>query len=477
MNRSAGSRTASCRRAVRVVINFLLPFAGAMASFAQAPWPSAPAPLDALVEEALRSNLALAGQSIEVDRAAARLAEARSRFLPRIDLAARYTVADGGRTIDVPVGDLLNGAYATLNQYLASQGLPPRFGQVANQSIPLLRESEQETKVRLTQPLYAPAISRGARAARAGLAAREAQRTAYRRQLRAEVHEAYFRHIQAAAGVAIYTSALELVEESLRVNRTLAAQDKVTDDVVLRAQAEAATVRQQLADAVKGRDLARSYLNFLLNRPLATPVPELAESAASAYGSMLEKVELPVLEATRREELAALDAARSAARANAEAVAARRRPTLALAIESGIQGENYRTGADARYSMGSVVLDWNLFDGAERRNATAQARADERRVALQHEETRLQTELQLQEARDEFLVARSALTTAGLRRDSAREAYRLIARREAEGLASQITVLDARTTLTSAELNFVSSRARLAIAAARLDRAATLSPL
>lgn len=440
-------------------------------------WPAAPAPLDALVEQAWRSNLALAGQAIEVERAEARLAEARSRFLPRLDLAARYSVADGGRTIDVPIGDLLNGAYATLNQYLSNQGMPPRFGSVANQSIPLLRASEQETKLRLTQPLYAPAISRGAQAARSGLVAREAQRTAYKRQLRAEVHEAYFRHAQAVVGVAIYASARELVEESLRVNRALAAQDKATGDVVLRAQAEAAAVHQQLADAAKSRDLARSYLNFLLNRPLATPVPELAESVASDYSRVLEQIELPGLDTTRREELAALDAARSAARASADALAARRRPTLALAVESGIQGESYRTRTEARYSMGSVVLDWNLFDGAERSNATAQARAEERRVALQQEETRLQLDLQLQEARDEFLVARSALTTAALRRDVAREAHRLIARRETEGMASQVAVLDSRTALTSAELNFAATRARVAIAAARLDRVATLTPL
>jgi len=108
-----------------------LTVASAAAEIAATPWPSAPAPLGALVEQAWRSNLALAGEVIEIDRATARLAEARSYFLPRIDLAARYTIADGGRTIDVPVGDLLNGAYATLNHYLAGQGQPARFSPVA----------------------------------------------------------------------------------------------------------------------------------------------------------------------------------------------------------------------------------------------------------------------------------------------------------------------------------------------------------
>ncbi|MBI2518447.1 MAG: TolC family protein [Opitutae bacterium] len=440
-------------------------------------WPAAPAPLAALVDEALRSNLALAGESLEVERAAARLTEARSHFLPRLDLAARYSRADGGRTIDFPAGDLLNGAYSTLNQYLVSQGQPARFPAISNQSIALLRDHEQETKLRLTQPLYAPAISRGVQAARAGLAARAAALTAYRRQLRAEVHEAFFRHEQAVAAVDIYRSALGLVEESLRVNRSLVAHDRATEDVALRAEAEVAAVQQQLQDAAKERDLARSYLNFLLNRPLTTPIAPLDAAEAARFAAALAKVDIPAADAAHREELTALDRAQAASRANTGAVQARQRPTLALAVEGGIQGESYRTGTGRDYAIGSLVLDWNLFDGAQRRSELAQARVDERQAGHRLAETRQQLDLQLQQARDEFTVARTGLATAGLRRDAARAAYRLVARREAEGLANQVTVLDARNTLTSAELNLVITRSRLCIAAARLDRAATLTPL
>jgi outer membrane protein TolC len=441
------------------------------------PWPSPPATVEALVAEAWQSNLALAGESLEVERAAARLAEARSHFLPRLDLSARYSVADGGRTIDLPLGDLLNGAYATLNQYLVFQGQPARFPTIENQSISLLRSREQDTHLRLTQPLYAPEIKRSVAAARAGLAAREAQLAAFRRQLRAEVHDAFFRHEQATAAIGIYASALDLVEESLRVNRSLAKNDKITDDVVLRAEAEVATVRQQLAEATATRDLARRYVNFLLNRPLETPLPSLADDEASHYADALATAEIPAADSTTREELASLRLAKNAARQAADAVQARRRPTLALAIDGGSQGESYRTGKGSGYAMGSLVLDWNLFDGHERRSQIAQARIDERQSARQLTAAEQQLALQVQQARDDFATARIALHAASLRRDAARAAYRLVARREAEGLANQLTVLDARNTLTSAELNYIVTRARLATAAADFDRAAALTPL
>ena len=442
-----------------------------------APWPAAPAAPGALVAEAERSNLALAGDALEVERAAAALEEARSHFLPRVDFAARYSRADGGRTFDLPVGDLLNGVYSTLNQYLASQGQPARFPTIANQALPLLRPREQETKLRLTQPLYAPEVSGGVRAAHAGLAARTAGHAAFRRQLRAEVLQAYYRYLQAAGAAEIQAAATGLVQESLRVNRSLAAHDKITDDVVLRAEAELAAVVQQAQEAVRDRDLARSYLNFLLNRPLTTAIPVPAPAVWDDYAAALEAAAVPTLGLDAREELIALAEVRQAATATAAAVGARQRPSVGLAVEGGIQGEDYGFGRGRNYALGSVVMEWNLFDGHERHSQLAQARLTLREAERRLAETRLQLGLQLQQARDEYAVSLAALATARRRLEAARAGYRLVARREAEGMASQLTVLDARTTLTAAELNLAITRARLFTAAAQLDRAATLTPL
>jgi outer membrane protein TolC len=440
-------------------------------------WPAAPATLENLAAEGWRSNLALAGEAIELERAAARLEEARSHFLPRLDLAARYSRADGGRTIDFPTGDLLNGAYATLNQYLAAQGQPARFPTLTNQSIPLLRDREQETKLRLTQPIYAPAISRSVTAARAGLAAQEWQYAAYRRQLRAEIEEAVLRHRLAEAVLGIHDSALALVRESLRVNRSLVDNGKATEDQVLRAEAEVAAVEQQRQDAAKDRDLARSYVNFLLNRPLDTPLGSLPGGELDAWSQALAAAEPPVPSVGGREELQALARAEAAAHAGSEAVRARQLPTVALAVEGGIQGEAYRTGAGSNYALGSLVLEWNLFDGSQRHSEAAQARLDERQASRRRAEATHQLALQLQQASDEFTVARTGLEAAGSRRTAARESYRMVARRETEGMSSQLTVLDARNTLTSAELNYEITRTRLLVAAVRLDRAAALTPL
>ncbi|NJO25856.1 MAG: TolC family protein, partial [Bacteroidia bacterium] len=50
------------------------------------------------------------------------LKEARSLFLPTTWFETQYTLANGGRTIDIPVGNLMNPVYKTLNQLTGTNG-------------------------------------------------------------------------------------------------------------------------------------------------------------------------------------------------------------------------------------------------------------------------------------------------------------------------------------------------------------------
>lgn len=457
----------------------LLAAAAALATGARAEFrAAAPVVAERYVAEAFAQNLALQGRTLDVAQARARLAEVRGAWQPRLDFLARYTVADGGRTIDIPTGDLLNNVYSTLNDYLRSQGQPPTFPQVSNQSIAFLRDHEQETKLRLTQPIWRPEISRGIDAARAAAGGREAQLAAYRRELRLAVLTGYYRYLQAEAAVGIFASTEKLTAEAVRTNRVLLANDKVTEDRVLRAEADDLAVRQQRTEAERDRNSARAYFNFLLNRPLRTaikraPDDELRGDAAT----LLAEAEPEGLTPDRREELLALQRSVQAATANEAAAKARSYPTLSLAVEGGIQGTNYRTGGEANFVQGSLVADFNLWDGRQHRSQREQARIERRKAELALAEAREQLGLQLQQADDEFRAAVAACRAAELRAEAASRAFAIVAQREREGMVNQLSFLDARNELTRAELDRAISRQRLFIAAAGLDRAAALTPL
>jgi outer membrane protein TolC len=460
------------------VVSFLLLAAMAAVPGFAAEWPRRPAVVEALIDQAMKANLTLQSQGVDVEIGMERLREARSYYQPKLDFTARYSRAEGGRTIDLPVGDLLNPAYDALNQLSAAQGGQGGFSHVSNQSIDLLRGREQETKLTLVQPLYRPEITRGVKARRADWESREAQLAAYRRELRLQVETGYYRWAQTEMVAKILESAASVTTEALRVNRSLFSVDKITEDRVLRAEADDLEIQQQRLEAERDRKLALAYLNFLLNRPLDTQLTsptngELANYVHSVTGISLQST--PLID--RREELLALTKAIDAAAAAEGVERARRYPTLAFAAEGGVQGENYRTGHGYNYGMASLIAQVNVWDGKALSSRQRQARLERSKLELQLERARQQMALDAERSIDELRAAIAACQTAERRREASARVFEIVNRREREGLASQLSFLDARSEFTRAELNLEVVRQRLLIAVAALDRATAATPL
>ena len=225
-----------------------------------------------LVSDALTANLELDGAGAQTAQRLAALDQARAQYLPSLDLSARYTRADGGRTIDFPVGDLLNPVYATLNQITGGS----RFAPVANQEINFQRSREQDTNVSLTQPLYDPRISAGRAAAQSQYEAASAARTALAGRIERDMREAYYRWLHARAQIGIFDTTLELAEENRRINDSLFRNGKITRDLVFRAEADLLEVQQSQLGAQNAERLAQSYVNLIRNAPFDRTLPTVA---------------------------------------------------------------------------------------------------------------------------------------------------------------------------------------------------------
>src|SRR3954463_7241697 len=341
--------------------------------------------IDGYVREGLKSNLALRAQSLEVERAEAALDAARARYFPEAAFAARYTRAEGGRTIELPLGDALNPAYQTLNDLLVQQGQQPRFPVVQNETINFLREREQDTHISLRLPLIAPAIPAAVRAQRELLGASEYSRQAVGRRLKRDITVGYLDWLSAVRTQGIVDASVTLLNENLRVNDSLHRNGKITQDQVLRARAELLAVTQQSREARNGASQARSYLNFLLNRPLDTALENADVAPAVAVSThALEELRRSALD--NRPELAQLAHLSRASDAQTRAAKADLWPTLSLGADGGIQGEEYEFGRGSNYATVSVLLNWTLFDGGARRAAVRQANAVARRTQTQYDE-------------------------------------------------------------------------------------------
>ena len=448
--------------------------------------------LQRLIDEGVQSNLALQQREIDLQRSRQLLREVRGGFFPDLSVQARYSRAAGGRTIDLPIGDLVNPAYQTLNDLLAARGEDHNFPTVENQTIRFLREREQETTLQLRQPLFAPRVWYGAQAQRHQVESEEASVDAFRRELVRDIKIAYYRVRQAKRAIDILGAAERLVAENQRTNERLYAANAVTQDAVFRAEAEALDVRQQRAEARARYNRARQQLNFLVNRPLETPldtarvpvevlveresaqVIQPLQAALQPASQLVDSSASPALDSERRPELRALTAAADAAEDQRRLAQSAYLPEVSLAVDGGIQGSSYGFTGDRPFVLASVVLRWNLFNGFADAARTEQAALTAQRLRIQREETALRIRQQVQSAWDDVQVARHSLQTAKARVRAARESFRITNRRAEEGRANQVTFLDARTTRTDAELNLSITRFDLLTRLAELEFAAGL---
>jgi outer membrane protein TolC len=149
---------------------------------------------------------------------------------------------------------------------------------------------------------------------------------------------------------------------------------------------------------------------------------------------------------------------------------------VAVALDYGVQGNEYRFSRDADFTVISVVASWNLFNGGRDAARAEQARLTSRRFALQSEDTRRGVELQTRLAWQAAAVARAAISTAADQRAAAERTWELVRRRAEEGLASPLELSEARTQLTAAELNEVFTTYDYYLRRVALDRAAAIEP-
>jgi len=430
--------------------------------------------VEALVAAGLERNLGLAAQELDLQRAEQALNEARAALRPQIDLNARYSVSRGGREINLPVADLLNPVYASLNQLLLQQGQAGQFPQIDETGFSLLREHEQDTRITLRQLLYAPAARANIDRFVAEREAFDADLQRFRQQLARDIRVAYYSWSQTRAALAIIDSSLTVLAENVRVSQALYDNGKVTRDQVLRAEAERLELEQERSRAQAQVALARRYLNFLLDWPLDQQI------AASRQLQPLPVLSLPSLESLEqqtlmgRQELARLDAALRAAEAAEAAAKASRGPTLMAQLDVGIQGETYGFGPGKNQSVASLVLSVPISDGGARRSRQAQARLQRESLEISRRLLEKQLRLDLRASLEQLDTALKGYSSAEARVEAAREAFRIASRKRDVGTINQVEFIDSERAQTRAQLNLNLTRFQVLIRRAELAYAAAL---
>jgi outer membrane protein TolC len=426
--------------------------------------------LDTYVQQGLQENIVLKGKYFSYQQSLQSLEEARGLFFPDVSLQARYTVADGGRVIEFPIGDLLHPVYSTLNMLTASKQFTPLIENSGNQEFMFYRPTEHETKLELVQPIFNKRIYHNRKIKENLVHAAKADMEAYKRELVKEIKTAYFQYLQARETVDLLNNTLALVEENIRVNKRLHENNLITRENIYQAVANKEEVVQQLAGAEATKKTSRAYFNFLLNKDLNAEVQVDQNIMLHDYTAIPKGA----VDQPHREELEMVEYSINAAGEKIKLDNASRVPNLMAVVDYGFQGEEYRFTGDDDFLLASLVLRWNIFQGFQNKAKVQQGYLEKKKAELRYEGLQKRIDLEIIESYNNLLASVKKITAAREQFKAAKEAHRLVNKKYREGMASQLELINARTNMTNASENLIIQKYMYFIEYAAYERSAGL---
>lgn len=430
--------------------------------------------LETYINIALDSNLSLQKSDYEVQKRYREIQKARSLFYPSISINARYTVAEGGRVIDFPVGDLLNPVYQNLNAnndiiyFLVPDNKPPKYPEISNQSYNFYRPHEHETKLSATQPIFSPEIYYNSKISEDIFKAEKINRDLVKTELITEVKKSYFLYLKTLKIDELIDKTKLILKENLRVNMKLYENDKVTKDKIYSSQLELQKLNQQKSVAVKNMKSAQAYFNFLLDKDLNSEI-KVDTNIQTAFTNF----NLSALQDTassKRHEIQMLDIYSNLADKKIKLYKSQTLPDIYANVDYGFQGEEYKFDNQNDFMLASLVLQWGLFKGLKNTRELQKAEIEKDIIELEKDEVYKKIRLEVQQSYYELQAAQEAVQTAKIRLKTAKAAFKIVDKKYQNGQAGLLEFQNARNEMTSAEINLIISKYDYLIQQAEFER-------
>ncbi|EDM36105.1 outer membrane efflux protein [Pedobacter sp. BAL39] len=390
-------------------------------------------PLDKYIAEAISNNLGLKQQDFALQKSLYALKEAKGLFLPEVEFNTSYVTSGGGRKIEIPIGDLLNPVYSTLNNLTNSS----RFPQVKNVSQAFNPTNYYDAKLHTTMPLYNAEVIYNSRIKKEQISYQQAQLSVYKRELVKQVKLGYYGYQQSLQSLKILENGLLLANENLRINQSMVKNGKAIRTVVSRAENEVAGLQAQLGDAKATSLNAAAYFNFLLNRPLD----------AAIEADFQQPLVKDTTAGGQREELAAMASATQLNELSLRMTKSNMLPKLSTFLDLGSQGDFIKVNGETPYYLFGVTLSWNIFSGNRNNNKIQQAQLELRSAHTQLEQVEQQLQMEVLTAKNRLEAANQAFSAAQSQVSLSEQYFKDQQRLYKEGQALYLELLDAQTRL------------------------------
>lgn len=422
--------------------------------------------LDNYVRQGLDSNLVIVQKELSLKKALNGLASAKSLYLPNVSFDMTYTTASGGRSIDLPIGDMLNPVYATLNQLTNSMSFPS----ITNQQINFLPKNYYDARIRTSIPLINTDIKHNKEINKHLSVISQQEIEIYERELVMEIKIAYYNYRSAVDAVAIYQNALSLAQEGKRVHEKLLEVGKGLPAYVIRANAEIAQHEAKIAEAQQQEKNAKYYFNALLKRDKNEDI--LVEK----YTVPIEYPGIPSA-AKDREELESLATnvaiQETLVKMNKQVYI----PKLNAFLDLGSQAEGMRVNRHSAYYMLGAQLSFPIFSGNRNKLKVQESQLAVAEAQNKLEQAKQQLGLVVDIAQNEVLSTYKNYESTVAQLEAADTYQRLIQRGFAAGVNTYIETVDARTQFINAKLAHNIASYKYLSAWAKYEREAATYPL
>lgn len=292
--------------------------------------------------------------------------------------------------------------------------------------------------------------------------------TALREEYLLRVAAAYFNALLAGRDLEIADANVERLTTYRNAAEKRLKVGEITKTVLLRADAELSGAKSDRLRAANGRELAMA----VLARVAGIEGPYTIKEEAAV------REELPSLEALQdtalaeRTDLRSQEMAKIIAQEQVRFTRGSFWPTISfLGGYSRYDQHPVSSSLNRESAFGTVSLNFPLFEGGLRKAEVKEARAKERQAAYLYDDLRKSVAIEVEEAYLAYLTQKGTLTFVDDEVTFARDNYRGVVRQFESGLASSLDVIDANTTLVSAERTAVSAYYRYQLARLHLLKA------
>ena len=244
----------------------------------------------------------------------------------------------------------------------------------------------------------------------------------------------------------------------------------VASSDVLAARTNLATAQTRVVERANAANIAEANLNNVIGYPVQTTLETVEkEMSYSAYDVSLEQAKAYAL--LHRSTLIASAMNVQSAEETVKSAKAGYLPTISVnAGKNYTSTSNYRGTENNGWTVGASA-SWNLWDGGATQSSIKQAKAKLEQVKEANLATVDSVLLSVQQAYLNLRAAEQTIASTKTAVEEGQESFRIASLRYRAGVGTNLDVLDAETSLTTARNNYVQALYNYNVSVATLEQA------